>query len=78
MRNCTICKNDVKDNEVRIYKAKIFLCEDCYIDKLAQKPGMKWSENDQTEFFRRLKTTYSVRKQQNQEFPDFLENMNSG
>ena len=47
MKNCTICKKNVKDNEMRMYKAKI-LCEDCYIDKLAQKPGMKWSENDQT------------------------------
>jgi len=70
---CTMCKKGVKDNEVRIFKSKI-LCEDCYIDKLMPGPGMKWSENDHTEFYRRLKTTCSVRKQQNQEFPEVWEN----
>ncbi len=69
---CILCKKEIKDSDIRIFETEI-LCEDCYIDILAPKSGMKWSENDKTEFLRRLKTTYSVRKQQNQEFPDVWE-----
>ena len=72
MKTCSKCKKDIKDSDKRIFETQI-LCEDCYIEKLAPKPGMKWSENDSAEFMRRLKTSYSVRKQQNQEFPEVWE-----
>ena len=72
MKNCDKCKKAVPDGEEKIFAEKI-ICDDCYIDKIAPKPGMKWTENDSAEFMRRMKTTFSVRRQKNQEFPDFRE-----
>jgi hypothetical protein len=61
MKNCAKCNKTIQDGDAKELHNKI-LCEDCYIDAIT--PKMKKTHyDDDAEFMRRLKDSYSVRNQ---------------
>ena len=61
MKNCDSCNKTIQDGEDKEFRNKI-LCEDCYIDEVMPKMS-KAHNDDDAEFMRRLKNSYSVRRQ---------------
>ncbi len=63
MMHCDKCKKPMDNGEARELNSKI-LCDDCYIDDIWPRVRKMYYENDQAEFMRRLKETYSLHPQQ--------------
>jgi hypothetical protein len=62
MPDCTKCHKTVQHGDVKKLHDMI-LCEDCYVYEIVPKmPGAHYDNH--AEFMNRLKTAYSVRKQQ--------------
>jgi predicted amidophosphoribosyltransferase len=60
---CSKCQNQIPDGEQKTLNSAL-LCEDCYLKAVHPSTGKPHYKHDPAAFMRRLKTTYSVIKQE--------------
>ncbi len=60
---CAKCQKPIAHGEQRTHVG-VLLCEDCYIKLVHPATGKPHYKHDSAGFMRRLKTTYSVIKQE--------------